>query len=375
MSLQMKTAGPVLIVDLSNLYTGTEARVFEIAKAIHGKIPYAVAVLARSPLHRLLDDAGLISLPLPVSKYDPRLVLRISREIRRQGFVVVDAHNTQSQLWSLFAARLCHVPRSISTVHASYRPMYSGLKGWIHEGVLRLNAYWKCHFIAVSDSVLEYLKELGVSRSAISLIYNGISMADEPAPSPPISLRASLGWGEDAFIVITVGNLRQVKGHKYLLEALSSVIPKRPLIRCLFVGEGQERGSLEHQARNLGIHEFIHFAGYRRDVPALLGESNAFCLPSLTEALPFAVLEACTHRLPLLITSVGDLPKLFTQDKNALLVPPGDPSALANGLLSLYDNQDHAALMGLSAYTMVRDVLSPEKMISRTMCVYQNVNP
>ncbi len=118
---QIKQSGPVLIVNLARRYGGTAVRVFEIARAIHGRIPYTVATLSGSPLQERLVDAHLNVLSLPFSRGNPRLLLALFRAIRKHGYAVVDAHNTQSQLWGILAARLANVPVMIATVHSSYR--------------------------------------------------------------------------------------------------------------------------------------------------------------------------------------------------------------------------------------------------------------
>lgn len=363
--------GPILIVDLSRIFTGTEVRVFELAQAMHNRIPYAVAVLNGSALHKKMSDARLTALPLPFAKADPRLLLALLRLIREHGFAVVDAHNAQSQFWGLLAAKIAGVPLRVSTLHASYRALYGGPKGWLYEKVLRLNAKWKCHFIAVSGSAYDYLLQIGIKRKNISLIYNGIRLSESASPDPKSSLRDSLGWGAGTFVVATVASLRPVKGHRYLLDALSRVIRDRPDLRCLFVGEGWLRRELESQVRKLRLEKHVHFAGFQKNIKALLHVSDAFCLPSLSEALPFALLEACACRLPLLVTEVGDIPRLFHNGKSALIVPPGDSEALAQGLMYLIDNPEKHVLMAGKAYELIQDTLSPEKMLDKTLDVYE----
>jgi glycosyltransferase involved in cell wall biosynthesis len=370
-TLENRQIGPILIVDLSRIFTGTEVRVFALAQAMHDRIPYAVAVLNGSALHKKMVEAKLTTLPLPFTKADPRLLLGLLRAIRQHGFTVVDAHNAQSQFWGLLAARVTRVPLRVSTLHASYRALYGGPKGWLYEKVLKLNGKWNCHFIAVSGSAYEYLERIGIERNHISLIYNGIRLSEWSSPTPRSSLRESFGWGPETFVITTVASLRPVKGHRYLLDALGGVIQDRPNIRCLFVGEGWLRKTLESQVRELGLEKHVRFAGFQKDVKGLLHISDAFCLPSLSEALPFALLEASACRLPLLVTGVGDIPNLFRNRETALIVPPADSGALAEGLKYLIDNPEQGALMAGNAYELIQDTLSPEKMLEKTLEVYE----
>src|SRR4030095_10996943 len=116
---------PVLIIDLGKHYGGVEVRVLSIAKALHGRYPYAVAVLAGSPLHKRLRADNLISISVPFSRSDPRLLIFFWQIIRREGYGVIDAHNVQSQFWGHLAAVLAGGTTKVSTVHSAYRFEYN----------------------------------------------------------------------------------------------------------------------------------------------------------------------------------------------------------------------------------------------------------
>lgn len=361
---------PVLIVNLSKRYGGADVRVLNIANALHERIPYAVVTLKDFPLHQRLVNDNLISLPLGLSRSDPRLLRSILQVIKRKGYKVVDAHNSQSQFWGIWAAKLAEVPVKISTVHSSYRRENRGIKGWLYEQILKLNKRWGCHFIAVSESVYEYLIEIGINKNNISLIYNSIKLPERISEGRDLSLRESLGWGKDTFVVIVVGRLEPVKGHRYLIDALSQVIKMKPQIRCLIVGEGRSRRNLELQVKELNLDSIVHFSGFQQNVWRLLNGSDAFCMPSLSEGLPYALLEAGASRLPLLVTEVGEMAKLLTDGENALMVPPKDSVALGKGLMRLIDSPEVCMILGNAAFELVKDKLSLEKMITGTLEVY-----
>lgn len=364
------TIGPALIVNLSMRYGGADVRVFELAKALHGRIPYAVATLNDSPIHHRLVNAGLVSLPLTFSRGDPRLLAALISIIRKRSFRVVDAHNSQSQFWGILAAYFTGLPVRVVTVHSSYRSENIGLKGWLYEQVLKLNARLNSHFVAVSQSVYDYLVEINIRKENISLIYNSIKLPEGRPGLKNFSLRESFGWDKDVCVVIAVGRLEPVKGHRFLIDAISQVISLRPNVRCLIVGEGRARESLEDQVKNLGLMNHVRLAGFRSDIPELLNMSNIFCMPSLSEGLPYAVLEASAVRLPMIVSEVGEMARLLKHGENALLVQPGDSGLLAKSLFRLIDLPEDAARLGNAAYNMVREKLSMEQMITKTMEVY-----
>jgi glycosyltransferase involved in cell wall biosynthesis len=362
----------VLIVDLAKRYGGGEVRVLDMAKLLHGQYPYAVATLAGSPLHQRLDAAKLVSLPVSFSRSDPRLLIFLLRAIRRHGYEVLDAHNAQSQFWGHLAGILGGVRTRVSTVHSSYRYEHNGsLKGWAYELVLRFNAWSGTQFVVVSEAIQTYLRAIGVPQEKISLIHNSIEPPALCAKDRDLPLLKTLGWGKEAYIVTVVARLEPVKGHTFLIEALSQLAEERPQLRCLIVGDGRARAALEAQVQRSNMQDRVHFTGFRDDVPALLRASDAFSLPSLSEGLPFALLEACAHRLPALVTEVGGMAGLFVHKESAFLVPPSDPDALSEGIRWLIDHPEEAAAMGEAASESVLRRFGAEEMISKTLAVYR----
>ncbi|MCL4300663.1 MAG: glycosyltransferase [Anaerolineae bacterium] len=367
----MEQTQPILLIDLAKAFGGAEVRVLDTAKSLHGRYPYAVATLAGSPLHQRLEADRLISLAVPFGRGDGRLLVFLARAIRQAGYRVVDAHNVQSQFWGHLAALVAGAPKKISTVHSAYKLEHAGsLKGRLYEQVLRLNAHWGAQFVAVSEAVQSYLQGLGIHAERIALIHNSLSLAPFPAAREEHPLMQALGWGKEVYVVIVVARLEPVKGHTFLLEALRQLAPVRPHLRCLIVGDGRTRADLEAQARQAQLQGRVHFAGFRDDIPALLSASDAFCLPSLSEGLPFALLEACAQRLPLLVTQVGGMAQLLTHGHTAFLVPSANPAALGRGLGWLMDHPEEARSMGQIAFAYLQQRLSPAEMLSRTLAVY-----
>lgn len=359
----------VLLVALAKRYGGAEVRVFDLARAFHGRLPYVVATLPGSVLHERLLAANLNVLPLAYGRGDPRLAVALYRYIRRHSCPVVDAHNPQSQLWGLLAAWLARVPARISTVHLAYgRVQDDSARGKLYEQVLHLNRWWGCHFVTVSQSIRDYLHDLGVTD--VALIDNTVDLEGMAVAEADDGWRQALGWGPETFVVTVVGRLEPQKGHTYLVEALRLAAGRCPQLRCLLVGEGRLRPELTAQIAGAGVGDRIHLAGFRRDVPALLRASDAFCLSSLAEGLPYALLEATAQRLPLLVTRVDGMAELLTHGETALLVPPADPQALADGLCWLAENHEAARALGEAAHALVRQRFDPRRMVRETLNVY-----
>ncbi len=364
--------GPVLLVALSQGYGGADVRVFDLAKAFHGRISYAVATLHNSPLQQKLDAAGLQTRPLPYARSDPRLLWKIRHLIKEEGFQIVDAHNPQSQFWGLLAAKLTATPMCVSTVHHAYGDVdHIRLRDKLYEKVLLANIRWRCQFITVSQSIYTYLQQVGVKQENLALIHNAIDLPAIAAQIGDNSWRETLDWGEGTVVIIIVGRLEPVKGHTYLLQALQTAVQTHPQLRCLIVGDGRLREEIETEIITRNLSAYVYLAGFRDDVTTLLSGSDIFCMASLSEGLPYALLEASAFKLPFVVTNVDGIAELFTDKKNALLLPVADVQALSDALCQLADNPQERSTLGQSAYDFVQSRLQPERMLADTFAIYQ----
>jgi len=359
-------------VALARRQGGVDVRVRQIAEALHGRQRYAVAVLAGSPLHRSLAAAGLSVLPIDSGRGDPRTAWRLFQAIGRDGYAVVDAHNPQSHLWATLAACLARAPVRICTVHnASRTSERSRLRAIGYETVLRAARRLGCGFVAVSPSIRDYLISLGVAPARVTTILNGITVPDDVPPRATAGMRERLGWSSEHYVVAVVGRLHPVKGHRYLVAALAELSPEFPLLRCLVVGDGSEHDRLQSDIDRRGLHDVVHLAGLRDDVPDLLRESDLMCLPSLSEGMPYALLEAAAIGLPMLASAVGGMAAVLTQDETARLVAPANSVALADELRWFMGHRERALELGRSAREMVRRRYGVERMIGETLRLYE----
>jgi glycosyltransferase involved in cell wall biosynthesis len=106
-------------------------------------------------------------------------------------------------------------------------------------------------------------------------------------------------------------------------------------VRLVLVGDGPEMASLKRQAQDGGVRDSVAFCGHRDDAKRFYGIASVFALPSYTEGTPNVLLEAMSANVPVVATAVGGIPELATDGRNALLVPAGNPGAMANALRKL----------------------------------------
>lgn len=359
----------VLLVDLAQSYGGAEVRVLTQARALQERVlACRVAVLQGSALHERVVDEGLPCEIIDLGRGNPGLLFLLRDMIARHNYAVVDAHNVQSILWSHWAAALANVQGRVATVHSDFGREYPGPKGWLYEGVLRLNGLVARQYINVTE-VLQTKAETRGWAGRSTLIHNAVPVPPEPTREVDHQLRTAWGFGAGDFVVAIIARLKPVKGHAYLLDAFA-MLEDAPQIKLLVAGDGPLAADLEAQATRLGIRDRVHFAGFQKDIPRMLQGVDAVCLASLTEALPYVVLEAASYARPLLVTRVGGMATLLTHRENAVMVDPTSAEALAEGLRWMIAHPEETVQLGIAAYQLVQQSFSVDAMMEQILAVY-----
>lgn len=294
--------------------------------------PYTVE---RTASLQLLTDAGLQPTFIGARKmlFDRHALSLVRSAIRASGCEVVHAHLGTSAFLVPIAARQVGVP-CVSTLHHVPTPNRARrqlLKEWLWTRSAERGAA----LVYVSEAARRAAAEVvGPARPTWRVLHNGVDLSrftpvgEEPAPMP-----ADLPVPPRAPVVTIVAALREPKGHAVALQAWTQVRAKHPDAILLVVGDGPHAPVLHATAG-----DGVVFAGAREDVPQILRASTLALLPSLTEALPTATIEAAAAGLAVVATTVGGTPETVEHGETGLLVPPGDARALGDAVIALLDD-------------------------------------
>lgn len=363
----------VLIVCLSIRHGGVDVRVTQTAQELSRRgVRLGVAVISESVLHRALLAQGIVCHPLRRHRGSPLIVADLVRLARRNHLTVIDAHNSQSQIWAALAALWVGIPGRVATTHSNYREDHP--QRWrqkLHEVALHLCGAAGFSFLAVSRSVSRYLAEtLHVPLRRITLSRNGIAALPDPPPVP-CDLAAEAGWPTDALILGMIGRLDPRKGHRLAIVALHSLLQAGlSNLRLFIAGTGREEPRLRALIAELDLGAHVHLAGFRRDVPSVLADLDLFLLPSFSEGLPYSVLEAARQAVPTLASRLEGTEDCFVDEKTIFFVPPGDQEALTDRLRAVVRSPEMLRQVGANAQQMAENDLELQKMIDETLRVY-----
>lgn len=295
---------------------------------------------------------------------DPLAFWRAWRLVRRLRPDVVHSHLTKSDLALQLAARLAGVRRRIVTLHNTDRWRARRLLARVYR---ILAASGADHVLAVSEEVARHAVTTGsVAPRQIMVVPNGVDaarFASVPALDP--ERLAAQGW-----VLAIIGRLHPQKDHPTFLKAARRLADRAPGVRFRILGDGPLRAELEAESRALGLSDRLSFMGNVLDMPAALEEIDGVVLSSAWEGLPMVLLEAMAAARPVVATDVGEVGSVLRHGIDGLVVPPGDPEALAQAMAALIKAPERAAAMGLAGRTRVSTGFAMAAMQARIFALY-----
>ncbi len=299
---------------------------------------------------------------------DPAPLWQVYRLLKKGRYDVIETHGYKGHLIAWLMRRLLPV-RWVGMTH-----------GWTDENA-KIRLYNRLekkllksadHVVSVSPELAATMRELRGGDDGVSLVLNAVDASSLYGEGRAAEIRGQcLGESGDGILLGSFGRLSPEKGHRFLLEAMARLRGKP--VALVLVGDGQERENLEVLAEQLDIAGQVHFAGQQQNMRDYYEAIDLFVLPSLSEGLPFVVLEAMAMAKPVLASRVGALPEVIDEGVNGWLLPPGKADLLATALASLVKNRTKLRATGEMARKMLYPRFSAERQADEMIAIYQEV--
>lgn len=342
---QIQTAVPdipagrltILQVRESSGFYGAENVVIELSKGFQqsGYRPMT-AILAREPkqvrVFKRTAQENRISARVLRNRHliDPGVVFQLRRMLRKNDVSIVLSHGYTSNFYALAATAFSRV-RRVAVCHPWAESAYSA-RARFYE---KLDLSWLRFFdnvVAVSQNVREKILKNNVLAEKVSLIANGLDISRFNTVIDREGARESLAIPRDSLVIGAVGRLSIEKGHRFLIEAAKPLVKDYPELQVIFVGDGPLKSELVQLSRRLGIEANVRFLGKVHNIPLILSLMDLFVLPSLSEGLPMALLEAMAAKVPVIASNVGDIPHVIRDREEGLLVAPKNVEQLKDAI-------------------------------------------
>ncbi len=306
---------------------------------------------------------------LPLTKtYDLaacKAALQLGRFLRAEKVRIVQTFFESSDLWAGVVTKIF----SSAALIWSRRDM-GILRGRKHQIAYRLLARLPDRVFAVSERVRRHAIEVDrIPADRVLTIHNGLDL--EAWPAREIHSSPSSG-----FTVVSLGNIRPVKGHDVLVEAAALVLRRLPETTFRVIGEILDDAffqQLETRLGELGIADRFHFVGGLTDPAPLLLVADVFVLPSRSEGFSNAILEAMAASLPVVATSVGGNAEAVEQGRSGFIVPPEDASALAAAILQLLQSPVLLGRMSRASRSRLEAVFTSQAMLGKILACYREL--
>lgn len=300
--------------------------------------------------------------------FDSLTCLRLLRRLKALSIQLVHAHDLSSLSYAVVVGMVLGIP-VVMTEHSRH---YIEARR-IRRLEKRLLCLGVCRLVAVSPELaLASVQRDRVAPGKVAVIENGVDVG-RFARAEGRSFREDLGLGPGETVVGMVGRLEEIKGPGVLLEAFADLAGRIPGTRLVYIGEGGLGEALRDRAEVLGLSGRVHFLGSRADIPEVMSGLDILALPSLSEGLPFALLEGMAAGRAVVATTVGRVPGIVQPaqgPEKGLLVPPGDPKALSQALVTLLGDAPLRGRLGRAARRFVAGHYDQQDMFKGYQAVY-----
>jgi glycosyltransferase involved in cell wall biosynthesis len=294
-------------------------------------------------------------------RFDRNSVAALRDIVARHQIDVIHCHGIKPSLYSLLAA-----PKSkmgfVSTCHLW---VIESKRDWLISALERALLHRFDEVVAVSATIVPELRRFGIRAKVVD---NGIDL--KPFRNPRGDLIHEMGW-QGRPIIGAIGRLASQKGLPYLLRAAAEVLRENPTALFVFAGDGPDREALEAEAIDLGVQHAVRFLGVQENIPALLASIDVLAMPSVSEGMPMALLEAMACGKAVVASRVGAISKVIDHRVNGLLIDSRDVSGLAACINEILGSGDFRRGLGRAARQTIEARFSAETMAKNYLEIYR----
>lgn len=303
------------------------------------------------------------------NQYDPRIVMRVVDLVKDLHVDIVHTHEVKSDVIAYLASWLHPVP-IVTTLH-----------GWIGNSIRqrlltaldRRTARAFDRVIAVSSQIEQACLAAGVRRERLRLLRNAIVVERYRRTGRRGALSALVGQPLASPVLASIGRLSPEKGHADLIEAVGIVVNRGYRLSVVLVGDGPERSKLLEMVRTRGLNAVVHMPGYANDSARFLEDIDLLVLPSHTEGLPNAALEALAMEVPVLATAVGGTPEVISDGATGRLAPPHSPGELADAIIEFLSDPEPSRQMAKQGRLHVEENFDFQARTRKLEAIYTEV--
>ena len=302
---------------------------------------------------------------------DIKTVKYLYKIFKEGKFDIVHCHSSKAGILGRTAAKLAGIKRIVYTAHGFvFNEPMSKIKKIIYINIEKIGAKFGDKIIAVSKKDCSSATERNlVKESKLIYIPNAIPEIHQHSLRNVQELKSELKIFDDEFIIGTISNFYETKGHIYLIEAVKRLYAEGYKFTTLFAGEGPKITEMRNLSKE---YSNIIFLGYREDNYDIMNVLDLFVLPSIKEGMPYVILEAMSLGKPVLCTKVGALSDMISDGVNGYIVEPQNSELIYDKIKGILDNKDVLKDIGIAGKSYVNSNFSMEAFTAAVIQVYED---
>jgi len=292
----------------------------------------------------------------------------ISKMLKDEKPDILETHLTWSRIFGTIAFLVARKRKIISFEQGDIYNI-----GWKYRIANFLTSFFIDVIIVPSNAIKKWvLKNYGISQRRVVVMYNSVLTELFKPQTDRGNFRSRFGMGQGEMIVGSVGTLGAGinKGMSYCIDAMSELAKKYRNIKLLIVGDGELRGTLEKQAKDLGLEGIVKFLGFRRNIASILNTIDIFVLASPFEPCAIAIIEAMSMEKAVVVSAAGGSIEIVEDGVTGFLFTPRDSKDLARVIDRLIDDEKLRKEIGVRARKSVEEKFEAKKYVKRLESIY-----
>ena len=279
----------------------------------------------------------------PLSLDNLKAYKQLKEVIKNGGYDIVHCHTPNAAVITRLVCRKLRKKNKLKVFYTAHGfHFYKGapkLNWLVYYPVEKLCSRFTDKLITINQEDYELAKSKFKAKEVCYVPGVGIDLSRfENVEVDRREKRREIGVPEDAFLLVSVGELNENKNHQVIIRAMAKL--GNPNIHYAIAGVGDKKEYLEELAQTLGVSDRLHLLGYRRDIPELNTAADAFCFPSHREGLGLAAIEAMACGLPIITSNVHGINDYSIDGVTGYKCSPTDAEGFASAIEKLLKNRD-----------------------------------
>jgi len=339
----------------------SEGDMYELGKK------FGVNVITLSTLKRKIDGfSDIISL------------FKIYRFIQKNEYNIVHTHSSKAGFIGRIAAKMARTPIVIHTIHGlPFHNYQNYFLNKLYIFIEKIGAHFSDKIITVTEKIINDSLEKGIGfKDKYKVVRSGFDLSSFSQKDFNIkAIRERLAISDGNIVIGKIARFSELKGHRYLIEAVPKIISADPNIKVLLVGSGELENQIKGVVKDLGLQENIIFTGlieYEK-IPEIISVLDILVHTSLLEGLARVIPQAYLLKKPVVSFDIDGASEVVLNNKTGFLVEPKNSEQLAEAIITLTKDRKLREKLGENGYNLVRENWSQEKMVNDLELIYNQL--